>query len=113
PGGVANADRLRTDRPAVRFLRESSTRGTPIAVICHGPWAPIDAGVVDARTLTSWPSLRTDLTNAGAEWVDREVAVCEEGPGPLVSSRGPEDLDAFRATFLEVFARHRAPLGVL
>ena len=105
PGGVANPDQLRTDPPAVRFLRELAEAGKPIAVICHGPWTLIDAGVARGRTLTSWPSLSTDLTNAGAEWVDREVVVCDAGPNRLVSSRNPADLPAFCRAFVEAFAR--------
>ena len=75
PGGVANADELRTDHHAVRFVRECFDGGKPVAVICHGAWILVDAGVLDGRTLTSWPSLKTDLHNAGASWVDEEVRV--------------------------------------
>jgi protease I len=91
PGGVANPDRLRQDDHAVRFVRSFFDRGKPVAVICHGPWTLVEAGVLPGRTLTSWPSLRSDLENAGASWVDREVVV----DGNLVSSRRPDDLDAF------------------
>lgn len=101
PGGVANPDELRTHPEAVRFAHQVAEAGTPVAVICHGPWTLIDAGVVSGRRVTSWPSLKTDLTNAGAEWVDEEVVVDEQGPGPLISSRKPDDLPAFCATFLE------------
>ena len=91
PGGVANPDFLRVDDDAVRFVRDFFAAGKPVAAICHGPWTLIEAGVVDGRTLTSWPSLRTDLTNAGATWVDEEVHV-EDG---LVTSRKPDDIPAF------------------
>ncbi|MFZ2238315.1 MAG: type 1 glutamine amidotransferase domain-containing protein [Gordonia amarae] len=95
PGGVANPDYLRTQDAALRFVRGFFEQGKPVAVICHGPWTLIDAGVVDGRTMTSWPSLRTDLTNAGATWVDESVVVCTEGPNALVSSRKPDDLPEF------------------
>jgi len=103
PGGVANPDQLRTVPEAVAFAREFVRSGKPVAVICHGPWTLIEADVVRDRMLTSWPSLRTDLTNAGARWVDEEVVVCTGGPGPLVSSRKPDDLHAFTKTMAEVF----------
>jgi len=99
PGGVANPDQLRTLPAAVRFVREFFDAGKPVAVICHGPWTLIEAGVVSGRTLTSWPSLRTDLTNAGAKWVDEEVVV----DGNLVSSRKPDDLPAFNRKMVELF----------
>ncbi|MDF5751889.1 type 1 glutamine amidotransferase domain-containing protein [Spongiactinospora sp. TRM90649] len=95
PGGVANPDFLRTDERAVRFVRDFFETGKPVAAICHAPWTLIEAGVVDGRTLTSWPSLRTDLRNAGATWVDQEVMVCTSGPNVLVTSRKPDDLKAF------------------
>jgi protease I len=107
PGGVANPDQLRTDPAAVAFARTFFTVGKPVAVICHGPWTLVEAGVVRGRTLTSCPSLRTDLLNAGATWVDREVVRCDNGPSTLVSSRKPDDLPAFCAAFAEVFARSR------
>jgi protease I len=100
PGGVANPDHLRTDTDAVQFVRAFFEAGKPVGVICHGPWTLINADVVDGRTLTSWPSLQTDLRNAGAEWVDEEVHV-DQG---LVSSRRPDDLDAFNAKIVEEFA---------
>ncbi len=100
PGGVANPDQLRTDTDAVQFVRSFFEAGKPVGVICHGPWTLINADVVDGRTLTSWPSLQTDLRNAGAEWVDEEVHV-DQG---LVSSRRPDDLDAFNAKIVEEFA---------
>lgn len=105
PGGVANADQLRTDDAAVRFVRACFDAGKPVAVICHGPWALVEADVVDGRVMTSWPSLQTDLRNAGAEWRDEEVVVCERGPNTLVSSRKPDDLPAFDEKLVEVFAQ--------
>lgn len=100
PGGVINPDRLRMDVKAVRFVREFFTSGKPIAAICHGPWMLVEADVVRGRTVTSWPSLATDLRNAGADWVDREV-VTDEG---LVTSRRPDDIAAFNAKMIEEFA---------
>ncbi len=100
PGGVANPDQLRTSEEAVAFIRALFEAGKPIGVICHGPWSLIEADVVRGRTLTSWPSLATDLRNAGAEWVDEEVHV-DQG---LVSSRKPDDLEAFKAKIVEEFA---------
>jgi protease I len=103
PGGVANPDFLRTDERAVGFVREFFAQGKPIGVICHGPWTLVEADVVRGRTLTSWPSLRTDLRNAGATWVDEEVHV-DEG---LVSSRKPDDLPAFCDKLVEELAEGR------
>ncbi len=100
PGGVANPDELRGDPAAVRFVRSFFDAGKPVGVICHGPWTLIEAGVVQGRTITSWPSLRTDLTNAGANWIDAEVHV-DNG---LVSSRKPDDIPAFNAKIVEEFA---------
>jgi protease I len=100
PGGVANPDRLRMDENVVSFVREFAASGKPIGVICHGPWTLIEAGVVKGRTITSWPSLQTDLRNAGANWVDEEVIV----DAGLVSSRKPDDLPAFNAKIVEEFA---------
>jgi protease I len=97
PGGVANPDFLRADEDAVEFVRAFAEAKKPIGVICHGPWTLINAGVAKGRKLTSWPSLETDLRNAGAEWVDEEVVV-DEG---LVSSRKPDDLPAFCAKVVE------------
>jgi protease I len=108
PGGVANPDRLRTIPDAVRFTRSFFEAGRPVAVICHGPWTLIDAGVVRDRAITSWPSLKTDLMNAGAEWVDEEVRVDTDGPNTLVSSRKPDDLPAFNRTLVREFSAHRA-----
>jgi protease I len=100
PGGVANPDFLRVDQDAVRFVRAFFDAGKPVGVICHGPWTLIDAEVVRGRKITSWPSVRTDLRNAGADWVDEEVVV-DDG---LVSSRKPDDLPAFCAKIVEEFA---------
>jgi protease I len=91
PGGVANPDFLRTDEDALRFVRAFFEAGKPVAAICHGPWTLIEADVVRGRTLTSWPSLKTDIENAGGEWVDEEIHV-DSG---LVTSRKPDDLPAF------------------
>jgi protease I len=99
PGGVANPDFLRMDEHAVRFARAFFEQGKPVGVICHGPWTLVEADVVRGRTITSWPSLRTDLRNAGAKWVDEEVVV-DQG---LVSSRKPDDLPAFCAKIVEEF----------
>lgn len=95
PGGVANPDALRTDDRAVRFVASFFERGKPVAAICHAPWSLVEADVLRGRRLTSWPSLRTDIRNAGGEWVDEEVVVCEAGPNTLVTSRNPDDLPAF------------------
>ncbi|MGC4804751.1 type 1 glutamine amidotransferase domain-containing protein [Micromonospora sp. DT233] len=103
PGGVANPDFLRADPDAVRFVKAFFDAGKPVGVICHGPWTLVEAGVVAGRRITSWPSLRTDLTNAGATWVDEEV-VTDNG---LVSSRKPDDLPAFCAKIVEEFAEGR------
>ncbi|MEU7003059.1 type 1 glutamine amidotransferase domain-containing protein [Nonomuraea sp. NPDC046570] len=102
PGGVANPDLLRTVSEAVAFVSDFHDLGKPVAAICHAPWTLIEADTVRGRTLTSWPSLRTDLRNAGATWVDKEVMVCTNGPNTLVTSRKPDDLKAFCETFVEV-----------
>lgn len=100
PGGVANPDTLRMDPAAVNFVRAFFDAGKPVGAICHAPWLLVEAEVVEGKTVTSWPSLKTDLLNAGAAWVDEEVVV-EEG---LVTSRSPDDLPAFIEQVLEVFA---------
>jgi len=91
PGGVANPDQLRTDERALEFVRGIFSEGKPVGVICHGPWTLVEADLVKGRTITSWPSLKTDIRNAGGNWVDEQVVV-DQG---LVSSRKPDDLDAF------------------
>jgi len=100
PGGVGNADQIRGDAHAVHFVRHFVEADKPIAVICHGPWILVEAGGLDGRVLTSWPTLSTDITNAGGKWVDEEVRV----DGNLTSSRKPDDLPAFCRTFLQEFA---------
>jgi protease I len=105
PGGVANPDQLRTDEAAVALLGDALERGLPVAVICHGPWSLIETGALRDRRITSWPSLRTDLTNAGAQWVDEPLVVCDHGAGPLISSRKPDDLDVFCEAIVEHVGR--------
>ena len=100
PGGVMNPDHLRMDKKAVQFVKSFFQAGKPVAAICHGPWLLVEADVVRGRTVTSWPSLQTDLRNAGADWVDREVAT-DEG---LVTSRKPDDIPAFSRKMIEEFA---------
>jgi protease I len=104
PGGVANPDRLRTDVSAVRFVRAMVAAGKPVASICHAPWTLIEADVLRGRTITSWPSLQTDIRNAGGSWVDQAVVLCTNGTNTLISSRSPADLPAFCRSFVEVFA---------
>jgi protease I len=101
PGGVANPDALRTDEDAVAFVKAFFEADKPVAAICHAPWSLVEADVVRGRTVTSWPSLQTDLRNAGAEWKDEEVVV----DGNLVTSRKPDDLPAFNEAAVTAFAR--------
>ena len=101
PGGVANPDRLRTNDKAMRFVRAMYDERKPIAAICHGPWTLIEADIVRGRSVTSWPSLKTDLKNAGANWVDREVVI----DGGLVTSRKPDDIPAFNKAIIETFRK--------
>ena len=100
PGGVGNPDTLRTHDDAVRFVRTFIESGKPVAVICHGPWTLVEADVVRDRTLTSYPSVKTDIKNAGGNWVDRDVVVDDN----IVSSRKPDDLPEFCSKLVEVFA---------
>src|SRR5436190_17764748 len=103
PGGVGNPDQLRGDENAVAFVRDFAASMKPMAVICHGPWVLVEAGVARGRTLTSWPTLRTDIVNAGGNWVDKEVVV-DEG---IVTSRKPDDIPAFNKKMIEEFAEGR------
>jgi protease I len=100
PGGVANPDALRTDAAAVAFVKAFVESGKPVAAICHAPWTLVEAGVVDGRRLTSWPSLRTDIRNAGGEWVDEEVVKDDN----LITSRNPDDLPAFSKALLDALS---------
>jgi protease I len=103
PGGVGNPDTMRTDENAVAFTRAFFEQGKPVGAICHGPWMLVEAGVVRDRTVTSWPSLQTDIRNAGGNWVDEEVVV-DQG---LVTSRKPDDLPAFNKKIVEEFCEGR------
>jgi protease I len=103
PGGVGNPDSMRMDENAVEFTRQFFEQGKPVGVICHGPWMLVEAGVLRGRKVTSWPSLRTDIQNAGGNWVDQEVVV-DEG---LVTSRKPDDLPAFNEKIVEEFCEGR------
>jgi protease I len=103
PGGVMNPDQLRMNPKAVEFVQRFTDAGKPVAAICHGPWTLIEAGAVRGRTLTSWPSLKTDLKNAGAIWVDKEV-VSDQG---LVTSRKPDDIPAFNREMIRLFGEAR------
>src|SRR5579872_4590684 len=101
PGGVMNPDHLRMDPQAVEFVKHFTDEGKPVAAICHGPWTLIEAGAVRGKTMTSWPSLKTDLRNAGANWVDKEVVP----DGTLVTSRKPDDIPAFSREMIRLFAQ--------
>jgi protease I len=105
PGGVANPDQLRLDDAAIAFIKDVFSAGKPVAAICHGPWTLVEADVVKGRTLTSWPSLKTDIRNAGGTWVDEEVQVCQGGPNTLITSRKPDDLKAFCNELVQAFAK--------
>lgn len=101
PGGQINPDKLRMDKDAVAFVKKFVESGKPVAAICHGPWTLIEAGVVKGKTMTSWPSLQTDLKNAGANWVDQEVAE----DGNIITSRKPDDIPAFSKRLIEKTAK--------
>jgi protease I len=105
PGGVMNPDKLRIETKAIAFVKSFFDDNKPVAVICHGAWTVIDAEAAGGKRITSWPSLKTDLTNAGAEWVDEEVVV----DGNLVSSRNPDDIPAFNREMINLFSRVNAP----
>jgi len=105
PGGVANPDKLRMDQDAVAFVKAFAQAGKPIAAICHGPWTLVEADVVKGKTLTSWPSLQTDIRNAGGEWRDEESFTCPANGYTLVTSRKPDDLEAFNRAAIAAFAR--------
>ena len=102
PGGTVNADTLRQDDDALQFIRDMAGAGKPIAAICHAPWTLVEAGLLPGKTLTSYPSLRTDITNAGGSWVDEEVQHCTAEGWDLVTSRNPNDLGAFNDKIIEV-----------
>jgi protease I len=103
PGGVGNPDLLRGDENAVSFVRAFHEAGKPMAVICHGPWMLVESGVVHGKRVTSWPTLKTDIRNAGGEWVDEEVVV----DGNIITSRKPDDIPAFNREMLRIFSRER------
>jgi protease I len=105
PGGVANPDFLRTDPKAVAFVKGFFDAGKPVASICHGSWTLVEADVVRGRTLTSWPSIKTDIRNAGGTWVDDDVVVCTGGPNVLITSRKPADLKVFDDALITEFTK--------
>jgi protease I len=105
PGGVGNPDQLRGDENAVSFVRGFHEAGKPMAVICHGPWVLVESGVVRGKRVTSWPTLETDIRNAGGEWTDEEVVV----DGNIVTSRKPDDIPAFIREMLRIFSGERVP----
>jgi protease I len=109
PGGAVNADELRIAPGAVTFVQRIFEAGKPAAVICHAPWTLVEADLVRGRTLTSWPSLRTDIRNAAGNWVDAEVQVCTSGPNTLVTSRKPDDLPAFCEQMVKAFQPQSQP----
>lgn len=109
PGGVMNPDQLRMQPEAVAFVKHFVDAGKPIAAICHGPWTLIEAGAVRGRTMTSWPSVKTDLKNAGANWVDKEVV----SDGTIVTSRKPDDIPAFNREMIRLFSETHANSGEL
>lgn len=104
PGGVANPDKLRVIPEAVAFVKSFAMHGKPVASICHGPWTLVEADVLTGKTLTSWPSLQTDIRNAGGTWKDEEVFICPTNGWTLITSRKPDDLEAFTAAFTKAFA---------
>ena len=106
PGGVINPDHLRTEPKAVQFIKDFVQSGKPVASICHGPWTLIEAGVVKGKKMTSWPSLKTDLKNAGANWVDEQVVV----DANLITSRKPDDLTAFNKTLVDYLSQGKQQL---
>jgi protease I len=108
PGGVINPDKLRMQPKAVAFAKAFFDAGKPVAAICHGPWTVIETGAARGRKIASWPSLQTDLRNAGAEWMDQEAVV----DGNLVSSRKPDDIPAFNRAMIDLFSRSRVPSGI-
>jgi len=103
PGGVINPDQLRLSQSAIEFIKKFVQTNKPIAAICHGPWTLINAGAVKSKTLTSWPSIKADLQNAGAQWVDKEVVVDDK----IITSRKPDDLPAFNREMIRVFSENR------
>ena len=106
PGGVMNPDHLRMEPKAVEFVKEFAQSGKPVAAICHGPWTLVEAGLVRGKTMTSWPSLKTDLKNAGADWVDEQVVA----DGNFITSRKPDDIPAFNKKIIEMVADNKQQL---
>ena len=106
PGGVANPDKLRLVPQAVALVKAFATAGKPIAAICHGPWTLVEADLVKGKTLTSWPSLQTDIRNAGGDWRDQEVVVCSNNGFTLITSRKPDDLDAFNGALIDTLSEN-------
>jgi len=106
PGGTVNPDQLRINPDAVAFVRAFAETGKPIAAICHGPWTLVEADLVKGKTLTSWPSLQTDIRNAGGDWRDQEVVVCSNNGFTLITSRKPDDLDAFNGALIDTLSEN-------